>query len=723
MKSIKNPNIKSPKKQKIKIVILLFIPLALAAGLFITATIHWQRQSIAETPDTLLAAYTAHIQSKQYAAMYEMLNEQSKQQISKEKFIERNKNIYDGINAANINRKITALEEGDNNTVTISYQESMSSSAGEIYFENQAVYTKEKKTGYALEWYDSMIFPELNSTDKVSVSTKEANRGQILDRNKKVLAGKGTASSVGLVPGKMGENTADAIAKLANLLDITAESIQTKLDAKWVKGDSLVPIVTLDKVTEQEMMSQTESNPESADNKLRQNKLTSNKELQEKLLTIPGVLISDIEMRTYPLGESASHLTGYVQNVTAEDLEEHKGGGYGVNSVIGRSGMEGLYEKELKGQDGYEISIINERGDTKSVLAMIPKKDGQDVMLTIDRDLQRSLYEKFKEDKSCSVAMNPYTGEVLALVSTPSFDSNDFLRGMSDKMWTGLNEDKRNPLYNRFRQTLCPGSSFKPIIAAAGMAAGAIDPTEDYGNEGLSWQKDSSWGDYHVTTLHAYEPVILENAMIYSDNIYFAKAALKMGPENLAKSLDALGFNQKLPFEIAMAQSQYSNSDKIETEVQLADSGYGQGQILINPLHLAALYTAFNNEGDVIKPYLRYKEEPQAEIWLPKAFSADIAGQVRNSLEKVVNTSEGTGNAAKMDEIVLAGKTGTAEIKATTEDTTGTELGWFGVFTVDPEVSRPILLISMVEDVKEIGGSTYVVKKDKEVLKEYFGVE
>ena len=97
----------------------------------------------------------------------------------------------------------------------------------------------------------------------------------------------------------------------------------------------------------------------------------------------------------------------------------------------------------------------------------------------------------------------------------------------------------------------------------------------------------------------------MQNALIYSDNIYFAKAALKIGTENFSKSLDEIGFNQKLPFEIQMSESQYSNTDEIETEIQLADSGYGQGQVLVNPVHLASIYTAFLNEGNMIKPFLR----------------------------------------------------------------------------------------------------------------------
>ena len=316
------------------------------------------------------------------------------------------------------------------------------------------------------------------------------------------------------------------------------------------------------------------------------------------------------------------------------------------------------------------------------------------------------------------MAMNPENGEVLALVSTPSFDSNSFIMGMSSREWKALNEDEQNPLYNRFRQVWCPGSSFKPVTCAIGLETGAIHPEKEYKNEGLSWQKDSSWGSYYVTTLHEYEPVTMENALIYSDNIYFAKAALSIGKDELTKGLQGLGFQKELPFPIKMAKSQYSNTGKIETEIQLADSGYGQGQILVNPLHLAGLYSAFLNEGTIKKPVLLSGQGE--EDWISQAFSEDTANTILEALKKVVNEKEGTGYSAHRNDEVLAGKTGTAEIKESKEDASGTELGWFAVFTAEKNVARPILLVSMTEDVKDRGGSGYVVRKDAEVLEQWF---
>ena len=705
MKKGKSRNKRKKTRSRLLWIAIAVIGMAAVISVVCVAGMLASKENVWKTPEELLVEYMEHIPKQEYEKMYAMLHIEASGNVSQEDFVTRNSAIYEGIEVQNMAIQIIAYDEEQ---MTVTYQTAFDTVAGTISFENEALFLK-GEDGYKLVWDDSMIFPNLTSADKVRVSTTQAKRGEILDRNGRVLAGKGTASSVGIVPGKLG-NREEAIAQIAELLEITPEEIEKKLSANWVKDDSFVPIKTIPRVEEIELIS---ISPDE--------EVLKEKERHDKLLEIPGVMISDVEVREYPLGEAAAHLIGYVQSVTAEDLEEYAGEGYTANSVIGKSGMEGLFESELKGQNGCRIYIENSEGREKEELAYILVQHGQDIQLTIDADLQVSMYEQFKEDKSCSVAMNPYTGEVLALVSTPSYDNNDFIMGLSSEQWTALNEDEDKPMYNRFRQVWCPGSTFKPIIAAVGLESGAIDLTEDYGNVGLSWQKDASWGSYYVTTLHAYEPVVLENALIYSDNIYFAKAALKIGSEEMESSLTGLGFNEELPFEIKMAESQYSNTDGIETEIQLADSGYGQGQILVNPLHMACIYSAFCNEGNVIKPYLVYQNEAEAEYWIPGAFSNETASRVLEGTKKVVNDPNGTGYAAHRDDIVLAGKTGTAEIKASKEDTSGTELGWFAIFTAEKDAECPILIISMVEDVKGRGGSGYVVKKDNRVLEEWFG--
>ena len=676
---------------------------AIAFGMAVYMLILAKTGSNLIKPDELLLTYMNYISEQNYKEMYQMLDVDASGQISEEDFIKRNSAIYEGIEVHNMTTTIISYDAERN---VVQYQTAFDTAAGNISFENEAFFLK-KEDGYKLVWSDSLIYPGLSSTDRVRVSTIQAKRGEILDRNDRILAGPGVASSVGIVPGKL-ENMDSAIEQIAELLGMKPEEIEKKLSAKWVKEDSFVPIKTLQKVEEIELMSMEPDE-----------EVVKEHERQQQLLEIPGVMISDTEVRAYPLGDAAAHLVGYVQSVTAEDLEKHAGEGYTASSVIGRSGAEGLFESELKGLNGCRIYIVDANGNIKEELANRLVEHGKTIKLTIDSKLQNALYEQFREDKSCSVAMNPYTGEVLALVSTPSYDNNDFIMGLSSEKWTALNEDENKPLYNRFRQVWCPGSTFKPITAAIGLESGAVDPNEDYGNVGLSWQKDASWGSYHVTTLHAYDPVVLENALIYSDNIYFAKAALKIGADEMKDSLLGLGFQEELPFEIVMSQSQYSNTENIETEIQLADSGYGQGQILVNPLHMACIYTAFCNEGNVIKPYLVYSPDTEPEYWISDAFSENTTNLVLEGIKKVINDSHGTGYAAHREDVLLAGKTGTAEIKASKEDTSGTELGWFAVFTEERTEENPILIVSMVEDVKGRGGSGYVVGKDKQVLESW----
>lgn len=702
------------KKRKNRMIWMLII---LLSGSAITAVYAIKHSKIYEnrtvphqetTPEEELLNYMALIQEQDYANMYRMIAMEDSGQVSEEDFIRRNSAIYEGMEVQNMTVTLLPSDrelhsEYEEAEETVRYETVFDTAAGTVSFENEASFIRQEGS-YKLIWTDSLIYPGLSSADKVKVSVTQAKRGEILDRNGYVLAGKGIASSVGIVPGKL-ENRDRNIKQIAGLLQMKQKDIKKKLAAKWVKDDFFVPVKTLKKIEEKELLSLT---PDA--------EMLKEYERQQKLLEIPGVVISDLEVRSYPLQDAAAHLVGYVQNVTAEDLEEHAQEGYTANSVIGRTGAEALFEKELKGTNGCRIYIVDSDGNEKEELACRMVEDGKNITLTIDAQLQNDFYEQFRNDKSCSVAINPQTGEVLALVSTPSYDNNDFIIGLSDEKWASLNEDENKPMYNRIRQVWCPGSTFKPIIAAIGLESGAVDPDEDYGNVGLSWQKDASWGSYHVTTLHDYEPVVLENALIYSDNIYFAKAALKIGAEKMKDALLQLGFDKELPFDIVMAKSQYSNTENIETEIQLADSGYGQGQILVNPLHLACIYSAFCNQGNVIKPYFIQDSNTEPEYQIAGVFSETNANLVLEAMKKVVNDPHGTGYAAHREDILLAGKTGTAEIKASKEDTTGTELGWFAIFTADQTVNDPILIVSMVEDVKGRGGSGYVVEKDKQVL-------
>lgn len=414
--------------------------------------------------------------------------------------------------------------------------------------------------------------------------------------------------------------------------------------------------------------------------------------------------------REYPYKDITAHITGYVQGITAEELESKAEKGYNAHSIIGKTGLEQVYEERLKGKDGLKIYIEDNNGNIVKTIAETKGNDGEDIKLTIDINLQTKLYEKIKNDKGFFVVMNPQTGEILALVSTPSYDPNKFVTGMTNDEWNSISTNEAKPLFTRFISTWCPGSTFKPITGAIGLTTGNLSEDDEFNYSGLAWQKDSSWGDHKITTLTAYSgKKNLKNALIHSDNIYFAQAALKIGEKTFTEGLDKIKFNEDIDFELDTNKSTYSNSERIEREATLADSGYGQGQLLVNPIHMASIYSAFVNEGNMVKPYIECKENREKEYLVKNAFSKEAANIIREDLIQVVESPTGTAHDLKVNGVKLAGKTGTAELKASKEEK-GKTLGWFNCFTVDEELDKSMLIVSMVEDGGSNGGSRYLKK-------------
>lgn len=240
---------------------------------------------------------------------------------------------------------------------------------------------------------------------------------------------------------------------------------------------------------------------------------------------------------------------------------------------------------------------------------------------------------------------------------------------------------------------------------------------------GTSWQKDSSWGDYKVTTLTAYnDKKNLSNALLYSDNIYFAQAALKIGENNLVENFKKIGFNEQLEFPFVLSKSKYSNGDdnKIGTEGKIADTGFGQGNILVNPIHMASIYSAFNNDGNMIKPIIEYQEnkEKLGMVWKEGAFTKEAANTIQENLIQVVENPSGTANDMRIPGQTIAGKTGTAELKKDANDNKSGTLGWFDCFRITEDINKQILVIGMVENIQNNadGGSHYLIKMIKELF-------
>ena len=625
-------NKKSSKK--VGIIISVIIIILLIAGIIAWYTISNMDKN---KPDEVLYAYIDCLKNQDYEGMYSLISDSTKQSIDKDTYLARNKNIYEGIEATNI--EISDVETTINKKpkkYSVKYTMTFDTLAGKLSYDYEMNFDRQDDNKYYINWDSGLIFPGLKESYKIRVYSNSGSRGDILDRNGKVLA--------------------------------------------------------------------------------------TNNENGE---------------REYPYGEITAHLVGYVRGISEEELEAHKGEGYTASSIIGKNGLELAFEDRLKGKNGTGIYMVDENENVLETIAETDMEDGEDIKTTIDVELQQKIYEEYGNDNGFSVAMNPKTGEVLAMVSTPSFDSNKFITGFTDKEWEALSTDEDTPMFARYESTWVPGSSFKPITGAIGLTTNSFTATESFGSSTLSWQKDESWGDYKVTTLTTYGGASnLRNALIYSDNVYFAKAAIRIGADTFAKQLLKIGFDKEMDFPISMSTSQFGSNNEFSSEISLADSGYGQGKILVNPLHIASVYSAFVNDGNMIKPYIEYAktntdlnentaeskekstEDSEQKYWIKNAFSKEAANEIRDDLIQVVENPNGTGYGARINGLTLAGKTGTAELKGAGEDE-GEELGWFNTFVVSDEDDEQLLMINMIENVENRGGSHYLLPIIKRIIQDY----
>ena len=608
------------------------------------------------TPQKELEAFAALLQEQRYEEMYDHLSEDARAAWSQEEFVTRNQNIYSGIGAADIEFSDVRAETTDTGA-NVSYHQKMETSAGMVEFDNTAVVVREAD-GYRIDWDSTFIFPQLSDADSVSVQTSQGARGAILDRNGTPLAQDGLVYQVGL---EAGATDAGSNAALASALDIEEAAVESAMSASWVQDGMFVPVKTLSAADYRAASAQLDA--------------------------VQGISVQQTSGRVYPYAETCAHLTGYVQTASAEDLEAHADEGYTQESLIGKSGLEAAYESDLRAKDGVRIIVRNASGQEKAVIAETAAQDGKDIVTTIDLSAQQALYDDMGENEGAAVAMNAQTGEVLALVSTPSYDPNDFANGMDNAQWEALSNDTRNPMLSRYQSAYCPGSIFKAITAAIGLESGTITADTVF-EKTERWQKDSSWGSNYVTTTHLYdEPSNLANALRYSDNIFFAQLADQIGAQTLADGLDAIGFNSTLPFELTLTQSSYG--ERLNDAQTLAATGYGQGDLLINPVHMTALYTAYVNEGSILQPYLIYADG-ERKIYKEDAYSADTAQTLLEDLRQTMSSyGDNPTNAA--------GKTGSAEV-----DNGAEVIGWTCA------VNEQAALTVMMENTKEEGSSLYV---------------
>lgn len=639
-------------------------------------------------PEDFFSEYVQAWNDQKFSEMYGMLSEDVKSEISKEDFVERYEKIYGDLKVSDLKvafekpkeeTETNGKEETEDKqeTVTIPFTVSMNTMGGPIEFENEAelvkVVTGEEEDDQEVNWYvkwnTGFIFAGMLPEDRVSMKIVEPERGEILDRNGNGLAINGEIYEVGLVPERLGEDAGEKKEKLAELLGISVESIDNALNASWVQPNYFVPIKRI---------------------------AGSNVDLVEEIRHIQGVQINTVTGRTYPLGDAAAHLIGYIGEVTAEELEKNEG--YTAGDVIGKRGLEQLFEKRLKGEEGLSIFIEKPNGTTIT-LTEKPVKNGETIQLTIDSEMQKNVLSQFNGKAGTAVALHPKTGETLAMVSSPSFDPNEYMF-MAANERQKLVEDPLEPLLNRFVYPHTPGSVMKLFTAAAALDSGTITPEQQRDIKTRQWQKDNSWGGYFVTRVaDPGRPVNLKDAIVLSDNIYFAQTALEMGASDFVDRMKLFGFGEEIPFAYPLESSQISNEGTLNNEILLADSAYGQGQVQTNIVQLASGYTAFLNGGNMIQPVL-LKDEALSQVWKEKVITEESIKILRDYMRAVVTDPSGTAHVANTSSVPLAGKTGTAEVAKQEQGQQAVENGWFVGYNTDAE---DLLVVMTMEGIQGQG--------------------
>ena len=624
-----------------------------------------------------------------YASMYEMLTNESKEYISEDDFISRYTNIFSAINANNLTFEVDGEKIKEDGIITIPFKLNMNVITGDLTLTDYKLTLVKEDKDYKVKWDESLIFPNMIKDDKVRVSTTQAKRGNIFDRNGNLLAEDGTLITVGIYPANFNkENVESKITEIASALDISEDNITSKLDAN-TNPEHFVPLVDI---------LPTDS------------KLSTLKNRDED-----GILLYEKIGRVYHGGEALGRLIGYIGSITAEELESNAQKGYNETSLIGKAGLEQVYEDTLRGDDGAEIYI--ERGMDKITIASKDVKNGSDITLSIDTALQSKIYSEMAGEKGAATAVNPKTGEVLAMVSAPSYDSNTFTTYISKTQETKWEENDYADELNRFNKTYSPGSTMKFLTSVIGLENGVIDPNEEKNIEGLTWQKDSSWGDYKITRVtDPGKAVNLKDAANYSDNIYYGQVALDLGSEKFINGLKSFGIGEELTFEYPMETTQISNDGDLNRDILLADTGYGQGEVMVTPLHMALAYSTLANEGNIMQPRLVISENSEAKVWKEGLISKDNLSILTDTFTALINDSGATLADGAVPGHRVAGKSGSAEIKKSQDDTTGTENGWF--VSVDPDSSK-ISIAMIIEDVKGRGGSHVTIPKVRNVMDYY----
>ncbi|MGF1602985.1 MAG: penicillin-binding protein 2 [Thermosynechococcaceae cyanobacterium] len=527
---------------------------------------------------------------------------------------------------------------------------------------------------------------ELANENRIRLIPKRPERGKIRDRKGRTLATSDFTYSVFVWPLVQKDPAWPRTLKiLADILDIPEKNIQEPLEKAGENSPSLV------RISQGLSFAQVVA-------------------LSERSDELVGVELDKEALRSYPHGELAAQLLGYIGEINAEEFAERKDKGYRLGDVVGKSGIEAQYQDVLRGVWGGQQVEVDGAGGIVRVLGQKPSESGQDITLNLDLDVQEAAEKALGNRPGAVVALDPRDGAVLAMVSHPGFDPNWFAQGITEAQWKII-QTRKFPLVNRATRTFPPASTFKVVAATAGMESGKYPPNTrlmTYGSiHGVGAWNGAGFG-----------VIGYRGALQWSSNTFFGQVGVKVGPDELIKWAHKYSIGEKTGIDLPNEGTGFLPDPVWKRKVfkndwYPADSvmvSIGQGAVQASPLQIAVMFAAIANNGYRVTPHIRKTDAPPEQFRKSLGLKPSTLQTIQGGLRDVV--SKGTGKALDVPHLPkIAGKSGTGEDPPRPTHT------WFGGYA--PFEKPEIVVVAFGQNTGGGGGSTCgpIVRQ---VLEAYF---
>jgi len=558
-----------------------------------------------------------------------------------------------------------------------------------------------------LQIYEGPYYRDLSENNRTRLVLLEPARGLIYDRHGVLLANNVPSFSLYVTLEDVKDREV-LIQQLTDLLGLDQTLVRKKM---MTKGSKLLPRKIKDRMT------------------LRDATL-----VEAHRLDMPGVMIQVESQRNYPGGATAAHLLGYVGEISADQLEKPEFIDLHQGSIVGQYGVEKSYDRHMRGTAGQKSVEVDALGHEKKTVVVEKPQAGNDLYLTIDVRLQKIAEELLGEEHGAIVALDPNSGDILAMASRPGFDPNVLSRELTAKQWVEIVQDEGRPLNNRASQgQYPPGSTFKIPMAVAALETKTVSPSSTvFCNGGYQFGKRL----YHDWKASGHGYVDLHNALVHSCDVYFYTIGQRMGIDVMAEFGKDFGLGKatgvELPSERSGIMPSTAWKQKAKNEQWLPgetiSAAIGQGYVTVTPLQMASLVGTVANNGVSYRPRLvqAVMDRTSGNLQeLPAVPRGKINAKpetfriIKDALADVV--TKGTATKAKSSLVTIGGKTGTAQVAALR---TGPEENipkkfrdhaWFVAFA---PVESPKIAVAVLAEHMGHGGSA-AAPLAKEVIETY----